>query len=1597
MKRFLSLLLLVIMLASCCYPVVASNVIEIDTAVDGTYKEVGNGAFFNPYPYNALQIANTESYVTFEVEIPTIGNYIISAKTSRSNLNSDQIMDIYVDGKQVNRHTMPIDNEWPSYPWVDMATCALTAGKHEITLQRVSGTIFMKALKLTLDETNASGSVVLPATSFGQVETQDVVLTTKTIESCKEQSNVSINYSAVTMTSEDAYASFDMEVPVSGTYFLDVYTTRSNNRYNPSLAVYVDGIYMNQCTVTAEEVWPYYAWTPAATVELSAGTHEIKLVNKGSTVYIQSIKLSYQEARSSTSMVLSQSGFYKPVLRTTSDTASAFMAKLYINGAHKAAAAITPTGSPAYDETNFSELYLPEGIHEVALATEQGACTIDSLSFVYLGASSSAAQKVEAEGVSPTLGTSVHMQAAGGGFVVNSVQNQLMKYEVYAPQSGRYALSFTAAECEYFNLAFFTDYGEIYKTYRRSATESIALGTYHDFAVGTIELAKGSNTLTVENMSLLADGGQVILDSFHLTYLGSSGGPDDLVRAGSYSALGGSAAMSGEQLSMTTGGRADYEYLIPASGYYKLTVNAKAANDSMLKVLSKDGNASKLVVRKADAISAHSIPIKLEKGKNTLTCEVEGNLTLESLLIEGPLSLTEASDALCSSVNQAFSPQNIQEILVASKASLFYDAAAMTQGIFNTNPIYIGMQKQSFENIVEVSNAFMQLVFNNLQSPDVALYNEQNQMLPALQNGNLRLEIKTEDIAQGSILVSALYKGSRMIYVSSSPVTGRLTTINLTDIDVSEGDWTFRLFCLDSWSKLTPLAMFTNQAIIYVAPWGNDTTGDGTQTKPLKTIEYAQSLAQIMAQTATGDVVVSLAAGEYTLDETLSFTTADSGIAGKVIYRGAEDGETIISGGTRVSGWQPTEKPQIYRASATGVTDARTLYVNGYAAQRARSKYIYEGLELYTKQGSAYADDGFTVSTHNFPVITYRPQDVELVWRMLWTQQRTPVENIIANQNNTYTILMDQPYWDWARTSLAEYTKPTVDFYGTGGEATQFAKRTFYIENAKELLDEPGEFYFDKGESAVYYYPFPEEDLDSAETYLGTLETMVTVTGNDKNNKVKNLVFENISFKYGAWNNVSVTGKRTSQADKIASGSNQASEVSGGRMIPAQVQFNFAEHVEILNCDFSCLGSGAVSMVDGVTHARVSGNVFHDISGTGLIISSWDHGKYITEAMEKPSHIEVTNNMFRRTGNEFTDTCGISLYYADDIEIMHNYMQDLPYTGITAGWGWQTNEDDPATGCHRIIISHNKFQNVMRTTSDGGAVYMLGNMIDTVVCDNYINGATFGNGGIYFDGGSAHATARDNVVLNVPKWLKKNNWGGRNAAINNFTNMAKSLDIDGNHPSDLIAISGTTYLESDDISGYPKAVSVFQNAGLEPAYAQLAQELDLPAWRTDFATPESEPWYRFVGENSWVDMGDWKGFYDRDGKPNWYRFQLGHFADCIGSFGEGEWLEYDVYIPQNGNYNLTFKAAKNKPSGDVALAFYIDGEKLTEAQVQNFVENEYVVGPIDCGSFALTAGTHRVRVEAAKGVMVLGPFKFDDGAIKTGNDARFDEGVISPS
>ncbi len=783
---------------------------------------------------------------------------------------------------------------------------------------------------------------------------------------------------------------------------------------------------------------------------------------------------------------------------------------------------------------------------------------------------------------------------------------------------------------------------------------------------------------------------------------------------------------------------------------------------------------------------------------------------------------------------------------------------------------------------------------------------------------------------------------------------------------------------------------------LYISPDGDD-NNTGEKDSPFKTLTRVRDEIAKLNDDMEGDIIVNFSEGYHYVPEAIDFTNEHSGKNGyDIIFRGSDEGEKpIIGGGKQITGWEQTDKPEIWKADASHVEDTRSLYVNGYMARRAMSKYRYYPNDNYVEPNSEYESDGMKIKKGNFPKLQ-KPRDAEIIQTWLHIRQRAPMEDLIDG-GDMWILKMDQPYWFWSTSSKDNFWMGHIHKETRSG-CEQTCVNFFVIENDLSLLDQPGEFYFDKDEKVIYYYPYYEEDITTADTWVGTTEGLLKFNGNGASDKMTNYRFENISFRHASWNDLSRTGKTSKQADMYVNGPRQQSVISGAGITPGMLEFNWIDGVQFRDCEFTNMGGACVSMVDGVANAKFVGNSFHDIGGTGILISTWNNfpNNESKPVYEKPHDIEITNNLFRRVAVEIGNVTAIAVYFADNLKISHNYIADTPYSGTTMGWGFSVY---PGTdiGLYNVEYSYNRIERTMQKLHDGGAAYFLGNYFGKGdVIGNYIDDAISLNGGIYFDGGSSFLTAKNNVVLNTAKWIKKNVWGGGCFAIDNYTNMPEALDTEtARDPYHLMEESGTVYM-TEDISNYPEAVAIRDNAGLTDEYKHLMNGTDLPEWMPEYW--EWVPMAHFVGSNTWSNMSAYVDFFDGDASaPDIYEFKSFGYTNSVGDTTTGEWQEYDIEIYADGEYEVRMIGAQpGTMDVDTIIRLWCDGEHLIDGHVPCVVLNDYITTEFTAGKVYMTKGVHRIRVEQVNRNSLVGAFIFDDGTVHNYDDYNYMEGKMEP-
>jgi hypothetical protein len=576
-----------------------------------------------------------------------------------------------------------------------------------------------------------------------------------------------------------------------------------------------------------------------------------------------------------------------------------------------------------------------------------------------------------------------------------------------------------------------------------------------------------------------------------------------------------------------------------------------------------------------------------------------------------------------------------------------------------------------------------------------------------------------------------------------------------------------------------------DQYTFYVAPTGNGTTC--TEQSPCS-LFAAQAKARTVNSTMSGNITIYLRGGTYRLTQTFALTASDSGNNGYKINYAAYPGEKpILSGGQPVNGWQLFDAAkQIYRAYVGTTLESRQLYVNGVRAQRARGSYNPPGFSF----NSSYGFDTVGTNLHNFS----RPTDLEVVGLVEWKVLRCGVASATSNR-----LTLDQPCWTYALRHPVKLD------------------RVSWLENAYEFIDEDGEWYLDHPSGYIYYKPRSGENIGSADATISILETLVSGQGT-VDNPIHDIKFTGLTFSHNGWLRPSTTeGYPSLQAGFLYF--NQADEAVDGYKTPAAVTFTAAHGVNFERNIFTHLGSAGLNFEFGSQNNIIAGNIFNDISSTAIQVGHINE-PHPTDTRRILKNNSITNNNISDAAAEFFDSVGIFGAYNENILIEHNDISNLPYSGISLGWGWGKPDIGGSQGYNTPTpansnkIQFNLISDTMRMLRDGGAVYTLGAQSSSTINNNYIDQASNDEGGIYLDEATQYFDAYNNVVAANPRWLYiwtptiKNN-----IVRNNFADSSR-LRNDGTN----ITLSNN----QQNINIWPaEALTIMTNAGIQSTYRDI--------------------------------------------------------------------------------------------------------------------------------------------------------------------------------
>lgn len=1062
-------------------------------------------------------------------------------------------------------------------------------------------------------------------------------------------------------------------------------------------------------------------------------------------------------------------------------------------------------------------------------------------------------------------------------------------------------------------------------------------------------------------------------------------GPVTII-AQNYSRASTTLKKEGKWLSFQSKQWAEFDLVAPEAGEWEVYIVSGATAVRTMSVKVND-SASKTVKMPATATYQETAEefasvVNLNAGLNVLRVTTETACYFEAVIIK-PVGLVSEDETVVKT--GPFKDMELPTVVEAEDYDCGASGSYSIDGKNNGRP-YRAEKIDTYETddrkgyyITLSEGEFVKYTFMSKADKSYMLYMKGMASLLDIYIDDMNKPVFTDYLLDGKlkeqeILRVYLEKGQHQIKIVSK---GGSCQLDYMRFETALGDYSVS-------QEVNPKKDESQNPVyktLYLSEEGDD-NNPGTEDAPFKSLKRAKEEIAKINDEMTGDIVVSIKSGYYQVTETEMFDESHSGKNGfNVIFKGEDkDNPPIISGGKKVTGWEKTDGV-LWKAPLETEATVRNLYIDGHPAIRARSKYSYENKGNYDILGDAYSENGFKASAINFPTQIAKEEGLETVWTSEWTAQRALVEKVTV-EGDTVFFQMEPEYWK-----------------NRNGSTYLNAGNRFYIENSFSLLDELGEFYYNKEEKCIYYYPYEEENMENVEAFIGEVECLLRIKGSDLDNKAENINFKNVEFRYGAWDNVTYHGLRARQADDLL--------LTAGNTysyMPGQIDVEKAKNIDFTDCRFACLGSAAITMFDAVSDSEIKGNIFRDISASGIIIGVDEH-KIPPEGMEMCKNINIENNVFNRTACEYLGAVGVFVFYERNIDIVHNTFLDNPYSQVSAGWGWGGGGDSEF--CGEYNISYNHFEDAMHTLRDGAHLYTLGANLNSYIGHNYFKKIGEGGqamGGVYTDSGSAYFTIENNVFEDTPKMWMVGLYNTHDMlARHNFVEREPDVKVErgpNNVVEDLIIVENKNWPQ--------EAKKIMEEAGVEDEYKHLVELSKRP----DYMRRQSlinKKLYE-VG-SGWLEAEDYMpgginvGYYTTNNRynNNLYREEGVELTSLTGDGwiihknAGGEWMKYEVDIPHDGEYDFYIKAAQGWADSATQPGFKvsIDDEVVIEEFI--FPKTSWnILTPKKAATLDMKKGKHVMKVEILHNGIYIDAFNFVPKGTDLGEtqDPNFDDGKI---
>lgn len=742
-----------------------------------------------------------------------------------------------------------------------------------------------------------------------------------------------------------------------------------------------------------------------------------------------------------------------------------------------------------------------------------------------------------------------------------------------------------------------------------------------------------------------------------------------------------------------------------------------------------------------------------------------------------------------------------------------------------------------------------------------------------------------------------------------------------------------------------------NNIEIHVSVKGSDITGNGSVEKPYATFEKAKAAVNTLRKETRVNVPVDVIfhEGTYRFTKSVDFTDADSGTAlSPTTYKGAEGENVVFKGSVEidltkiklVQDMAILERLPLEARGQVGYFDLKEMGINEIQPMRYFNQYsqpnnigyinlFFNGME----QPIAQWPNGQNVYSAYEKTInaggsgergvggTIRLKEYRL---KNWVNAKEMVVDIFGG--NDYA--MDSNI----KVASVNPEEKTLTFKtGTDQGLNSAKSRRFKVKNLIEELDRPGEWFVDREQLILYYYP--EQSFVDGKLELSLMEDNLFEMKDLKYTSFENITFSQIrgiTFKgYDRCEHITIDNCRFENIGSygIWQFSNKASNIGQGTSQASQFREDGCRYYIIKNCSFDNIARNAICIRQSGSFNQLEPgySVVENCYFTNCLTSAGAGYAVFIEGIE----CSINNNLFHNTHSALN-------FLGIDHKIYNNEIYNIQRYVSDAGALY--------TGRNFLMRGSELYNNYVKDVSNKDP-HMNTNYNRFVYLDDAHAGITIHNnifvgnahGGIAVNGGQDNH-AYDNILVNVDQALLLNSWtAGDKGRVEREQSMGNDA-LKNEHWSrfhDVIKLG-----LSEKYLGQPALNSAYNNIMIN-GYAEISKEnMEMSNIHDNIVVTEDVFEDFSSGDYRIKDKELIKKFPNTVTKENFNYDEIGIDVEKF-NINPIEKNEFKLLYPRNGakgidskEINFTWQRSKGADRYRFVLA--------TDPQLQNIIVDETV-------------------------------------------------------